>query len=473
MRLKKISLINFRCFQKLEINLHPRLTVFVGENGAGKTAILDGIAAGLSPILRHLSSANQRLSAKNVGIKDSDFRIDILENNNDKVRWVLTDYAQVIVETTDGMQWDYWRPSKNGKKPPVKIGESELAYYLARVSESFITSKPEPLPVFAYYGAQRGRIEIPENLRSSTDNYGYPTSALVNSLDSSSNFKEMLKWFNIEEAGEFRANRNRKQGDYGQSSALNTVREAINILLGGNYNNPFFNDDHKFVLQSIEGGKPLQVSQLSQGYQSMLALGMDFARRLALAKGQLINYIFEKDGLWDIYNNPVLMDAIMLVDEIDLHLHPSWQQRVLGDLMRTFPNTQFIVTTHSPQVLTTVPSESIRVLHNELNSDTGQLESWLEIPEQQTCGVSSADVLASAMATDPVPDVRESAWLRQYRALIQHGLQDSVDGLELRGKLLGHFGDRHPEILDCERMIRLEAFKRKLPPLGKSTSAGL
>ncbi len=487
MRLKKVTLINFRCFQKLEVELHPRLTVLVGENGAGKTAILDGIAAGLSPILRHLSSANQRLSASGAGIKDTDFRIESWESRGGKERWGASDYAQLIAETTSGLKWDYWRPSIAGNEPPNKIGETALASYLALISDSLRTAKPELLPVFAYYGAQRGRIEIPERLHPSKENYSHPTSALVNSLDSLSNFKEMLKWFDIEEANELRANRGRTPKDYEQSPALAAVGVAIETLLDFAYQTPYFNKDHKFVLESSKkGGMPLQVSQLSQGYQSMLALGMDFARRLVLANSYFgtsptdltdslieelrrLGWMVSED---DLLVAPMFAPAIMLVDEIDLHLHPSWQQRVLDDLMRAFPGTQFIVTTHSPQVLTTVPAECIRVLHNEINPDTGQLESWLETPEQQTRGVSSADALASAMAVDPVPNVPEAAWLRQYRALIQQGLQESAEGLALWEKLIRHFGERHPEILDCERIIRLEAFKRKLPPSGKISQTG-
>jgi len=505
MHLKKVTLTNFRCFQKLEVELHPRLTVLVGENGAGKTAILDGVAAALSRVVRYLSSANQRLTAKGVGIKDTDFRIESWESRGGKERWGTSDYVQVIAETTPGIQWDYslgreetipefqWDYSRG--KAQNTIGESALASYLGKVLESFKTAEPKLLPVFAYYGAQRGRIEIPERLRSSKENYGHPTSALVDALNSLSDFKEMLKWFNIEEANELRANKGRMSENYEPSSSLIAVRHAVEALLGGTYRNPYFDKNHKFVLESAEDEKPLQVSQLSQGYQSMLALGMDFARRLAIANSHLEYslpsnfFAFPEDLIdlliaksltlgWQADNDgppppaPMMAPAIMLVDEIDLHLHPTWQQRVLQDLMRTFPLTQFIVTTHSPQVLTTVPSESIRVLHNELNPDTGQLESWLETPQQQTRGVSSADALASAMAVDPVPDVPESAWLSQYRALIQQGLQDSAEGLALKEKLLVHFGECHPEMLDCERMIRLEAFKRKLPTSGKTSQTG-
>ena len=87
MYLKRITLKNFRCFESIDIDLHPQLTVLVGVNGAGKTAILDGIAAGLSPVLRYLSSANQRLSAAGAGIRDTDFRLVPSGKKSGRERW--------------------------------------------------------------------------------------------------------------------------------------------------------------------------------------------------------------------------------------------------------------------------------------------------------------------------------------------------------------------------------------------------
>src|SRR5207253_4688340 len=88
---------------------------------------------------------------------------------------------------------------------------------------------------------------------------------------------------------------------------------------------------------------------------------------------------------------PLMATAIMLVDEIDLHLHPSWQQRVLGDLLRTFPATQFIVTTHSPQVLTSVDASCIRVLRQETDQETGKQHTVVERVTLQTNGVAISD----------------------------------------------------------------------------------
>ena len=124
MYLKNVTLKNFRCFEELKIDLHPQLTVLVGVNGAGKTAILDGIAAGMAPMLRYLSSANQRLSAAGAGIRDTDFRLVPLEKKANAERWGASEYAQVIIETTDELRWDEWRASikSKGIAPPNRIG---------------------------------------------------------------------------------------------------------------------------------------------------------------------------------------------------------------------------------------------------------------------------------------------------------------------------------------------------------------
>ncbi len=472
MHLKKVVLKNFRCFAEFELNLHPRLTVLVAENGGGKTAVLDGIAIGLSPVLRYFSTANQRLAGP--GIKDTDFRLELWDGHGGEERWGVSDYAQAVIETTSGLQWDNWRASAPGKQPVSKVGQSDLALYASRILESSKTATPELLPVFAYYGARRGWIVIPERLHESKVDYAHPTSALEGSLESLSDFKEMLKWFDLEEANELRANKGKSAGEYDVSPALSAVRSAIRTILGGAYENPRFNNKHKFVIeskidpsivhstQSRQGGQlpffmesaleskhlsaELQVSQLSQGYQSMLALGMDFARRLALANSHLYqagdcfdwtfatDYIarWHPDGLPDVPPpGPAWSPAIMLVDEIDLHLHPSWQQRVLADLMRTFPATQFIVTTHSPQVLTTLRKENIRILACDEDGVWTARE-----PAISPLARESGDALAYIMDTHPRPEIPAIlSDLHAYEQLARAGSADSEQACQIKARL--------------------------------------
>lgn len=476
MRLSKITLSNFRCFEHLEFDLHPRLTVLVGENGAGKTAVLDAIASALSPVLTYLSSANQRLSGR--GIHDGDFRVIQWPQFGGKARWGMADITQLQVETFDGLAWDVWRASTKGKKPEQTIGQTELKHCLQGIAESYTTQQPRLTPVIAYYGDRRGNIGVPQRLRAAKQNYGYPAAALIGALDSMSDFREMLAWFDQEEAAELRENKGVVDEDFAESHTLVAVRTAIEELLGGAYSNPHFNRDHKFLLERKSDGAYLMVSQLSQGYQSMLALAMDFARRLAIANPQLqygsvdfqrhfLDLLGDADHLLveSGYKGSVTpfqpalamgAPAIMLVDEIDLHLHPSWQQRVLDDLMRTFPLTQFIVTTHSPQVLSTVRRENIRVLSPDQNGNIIATE-----PMARTYGEPSGDVMHSVMLVDPQPPVAEKADLQRLTELVDQGRYQDDTAISLMSALTQTLGEQHPQLQRLRRSIqRQDALKR-------------
>ncbi|WP_426944019.1 AAA family ATPase [Pseudomonas oryzihabitans] len=491
MRLAKISLENFRCFKSLELELHPRLTVIVGKNGKGKTAILDAIAVGLSPVIRGLSSANSRLSAKS--LQDTDIRLEKL--NTKKPRWVAAKQTSISVELCDGLEWVVRKRSTAvipvGQRAKSRKSRAQLLSTLLEIEESIESGRPEPVPVFAYYGAQRGYIEIPQRLRSSQQSYDYPTAALIDCMNAHGNFREMLQWFDMEEVAEFRANKGGRADEYEHSVPLHCVREALKVVLGDNYENPRFNREHKFVVDARVGPSPLYVSQLSQGYQSMLSLAMDFARRLAIGNKHLdplmadisrdeyqesidgLMHLFKKlnpdwfedsDDVWseflaqDIY--PLLAPGIMLVDEIDLHLHPEWQQRVLADLMRAFPTTQFIVTTHSPQVLSTVPAECVRIINEVAEDEGGETITSVSSASQQTEGVASSSILASIMDIDPVPNVKSTRALSEYISLIQTGDYESRKGLRLRSYLVDHYGKSHPTMLECDRLIRLKEIKK-------------
>lgn len=470
MHLKKVVFRNFRCFNRLELDIHPRLTVLVAENGGGKTAVLDGIAVGLSPILSYLSSASQRLTG--TGISDTDFRVEKVNKNG----WVQqSDFAQVEMISTEGLHWDNWKPSAKGKHPHKSIGQKDLNDFTSEIMGSFKSSKPEPLPVFSYYGAKRGWLPISQRLRGSKIDYTQPTSALVGTLKPLNDFKEMINWFDIEEANELRANKGCLPEDFEASEALKAVRDALVKILGGTYKNPHFNRQHKFVVDTEDEPGQLQVSQLSQGYQSMLALGMDFARRQALANKHLsyeeihklpsFELFMEKfwkydsdDFVQDFGSAVNMVPAIMLVDEIDLHLHPSWQQRVLSDLMRAFPCTQFIVTTHSPQVLTTLRKENIRILGCDTDGNWQARE-----PDISPLAHGSGDALASIMDTHPKPELSKiTDYIHVYEQIVRAGQIDSEKAAEIRDWL-----DRAGYEFNAADQALFQHFMRKAEKAGE------
>ena len=195
----------------------------------------------------------------------------------------------------------------------------------------------------------------------------------------------------------------------------------------------------------------LKVSQLSDGIRNMLALVGDIAYRCYKLNAHLGEAA------------PRRTHGIVMIDEVDMHLHPGWQQTVLTDLTKAFPKLQFIVTTHSPQVLTSVDASCIRLLRQEVDPETGVQQTVAAPVTLQTKGVASSDLLAQIMGVDPIPDVPEARVLSEYHALIQQNLHEGEHGSALRGQLETHFGPDHLAMRECDRMIRLQAFKQKLP----------
>jgi predicted ATP-binding protein involved in virulence len=114
-------------------------------------------------------------------------------------------------------------------------------------------------------------------------------------------------------------------------------------------------------------------------------------------------------------------------------------------------------------VLTSVDSSCIRLLRQEADPETGKQRTVLERVDLQTRGVASSDLLAQIMGVDPIPDVPEARILSEYHALIQQNLHEGTEGNVLRKSLEAHFGIDHPVMRECDRMIRLQAFKQKLP----------
>jgi predicted ATP-binding protein involved in virulence len=144
--------------------------------------------------------------------------------------------------------------------------------------------------------------------------------------------------------------------------------------------------------------RELTLNQLSAGYRNMLALVMDFARRLAQANPHL--------------ENPLEAEAILMIDELDLHLHPTWQQKIIPDLRKVFPNTQIIATTHSPEIVTTVDRNQVWILE----------DYQIKACPYPTKGMKSSDMVRYVLGLENLrPDTEESRKLTALFNAIDNG----------------------------------------------------
>ena len=428
MKLERVEIENYRAIEKLDLPLDPALTVFHGANGHGKTSVLGAIAAGLGGIPMLLPEVS------GVGFLKTDRR---------GLRPL-----RVKLRTRDGIEWErrlLGRLMTGG--PRSSTGQRSLKEAMeAIVAADREEAEPCDLPIVAFYDTDRAAFDVPHprrNLKTEFPRY----AALEGAFAPRPNFRELFRWFYAMEYEELQEKNERRDWNH-QLPELKVVRKAIMSMAPGVSDPRIKLRPLRFAVSvESEAGKPeeLALDQLSGGYRIVLALAADLARRMAQGNPHLAD--------------PLESEAVVLIDEVDLHLHPGWQQRVLVDLRRTFPNTQFIVSTHSPQVLTTVRPEHIV----ELRREDGRIVAGR--PSAPIFGAEAGDVLFTVMKVDERPDNEFKTTLDDYMRLVEDRRGRSEPAVALR-KELQNLSVRDPALdaADME-MERQEIFER----LGKAS----
>ena len=305
---------------------------------------------------------------------------------------------------------------------------------------------PKDLPIIAFYGTERAvsdRLPFRRGFGKSFPRF----TALEGALSARANFRDFAEWFYAWENEELREQKERRDFDY-RLKELDAVRRAITSMVPGASKLHIKHRPLRIMLSfkpDAGEAETLSLEQLSGGYRIVLAVAGDLARRMAHGNPHL--------------SDPLASEAIVLIDEIELHLHPSWQQRILADLTRTFSNAQFIVSTHSPQVLTTVKPEHVVELRRERGGIVAEPAS------APTYGAEAGDVLATVMGVDERPGGNEFAKkLARYTDLVADGKGGSPRAVSLRQDL-DELSPRDPALDRADIEIRR---RKLLERMGKS-----
>jgi predicted ATP-binding protein involved in virulence len=341
MKVTKLNLTNFRDVHALPIELKPKLNVFVGVNGSGKSTVLDAIAIMLSWAVSRIN----RLGASGRPIVESDI-------TNGK----STSSIQLSCEAEGRtIEWKLSKVRKGHAASEDKSNLHELNDYAKGIQNNISeTSEKVNLPLFVYYPVNRAVVEIPLRIRGK--HLFDLLAAYDGALSSGANFKTFFEWFRERENLE-----NEILGYRNQSALpglgtpvkyqfpdpqLKAVRSALTGVLEDFSDFTIRRNPPRMEVK--KNGKRLTVNQLSGGELILIAMIGDLARRMAIANPDS--------------TKPLEGSGIVLIDEIDLHLHPKWQRMIVPKLLEVFPNCQFIISTHSPHVITHVHPESLFLL---------------------------------------------------------------------------------------------------------------
>lgn len=424
MKIDALKLSGFRGAVDLPLTLDQRLSVFVGVNGAGKSTVLDALALALSWAanrIRHSGSSGRPIDEAEITNGKSTAAIELTcQTESGKVEWKLS-------------------KSRAGHAAEDKSSFNQLSEYArfvqGRISE---TSERFDLPLFAYYPVNRAVLDIPLRIR---EKHRFTLlTAYDDALTAGANFRTFFEWFREREDLE---NENRKYlddlikpDDFSfPDRQLEAVRQALSKFLPEFKNLTVRRNPLRMEIE--KNGQRLTVNQLSDGEKCMIALIGDLARRFSIANPTL--------------DNPLTGTGIVIIDEIDLHLHPKWQRLVVPKLLEVFPHCQFIVSTHSPHVITHVRPESLFLLEQTPQGVRAE-------QPRESFGKSADRILEDLMGLASTrPDEVERGLREVFFAIDNGGFQ------EARGKI----GSLRKSIGDDPDLVRADVLIRRKEIIGK------
>jgi predicted ATP-binding protein involved in virulence len=325
MRILELRVNNFRVLEGEQVFLFNRnITIIAGVNGKGKTAILDALVLILSRMVPQISPSNSRKTALkeyDVSIGKKELQISVKAN-----------CANIPV--VFDVKYD------KSREIPTKLPNQLRTTIANAYGDRSKNNDQAPLAVF--YTTDRAGYKFPKTLTTvigSAQKIAY-NGALINRLV---DYKDLMYRYRYALSG---------NAPFG-SNVINAINSAITQFMQGFGNLHVEENPLRLVIH--KGDKAIDIKQLSDGERAFIALISDLGRRLALANPEL--------------ENPLLGAGVVLIDEIELHLHPKWQLELLENLRTIFPNIQFIVTTHSPYIIQTAREGELISLDREVVVD--------------------------------------------------------------------------------------------------------
>lgn len=361
MRVTRLKIANLRAIKAAEFKFQPGFNLIVGVNGVGKTSVLDALSISLAPVVKHVNRlrTTRDFSADDIRVGASALTVECgIEIDGEEFTYLVHKPRESSVprQKTAGM------PRLQVHETP---GKSE---FIGRTPRLATDSQAGGRPFAVFFGTRRA---VPTDRSPSKGaSAGGVQAALAEALnDRRLRLAEFAEWMRVQEA--------MRRENSAAGRVLAAFEDAVTRFLPG-YSNLRVDRGKSPRLLIDRGRTTLEVRQLSDGERGSLAMVLDLTRRIAQANPQM-----------DVPASRA--EAVVLIDELDLHLHPKWQRQIVRNLTIAFPKCQFIATTHSPQIIGEVEHSRIQIIADrQVYSPT------------HSFGVDSSRVLEEIMGRGPV-----------------------------------------------------------------------
>ena len=340
MYLEKVHLKNYKAIEELEIDLKPGINLLIGDNGSGKTSVLEGIAVALSGLFVNVVG----VSTKNIIREDVHMIVEAAGDSSVSVKYCEPISAGCTLKICGGEEFSWNRVKEELSSTHTKMDDKGVCAWMKK-----LTNQPEAvLPLISFQSAARAwrvkRGDFGTELKKKLDDRrcGY-----IGCLDSAMDVKSIQQWCMKQEV--VAVNKGKQIGEYETFKSIisvfmkeiNEMEEAPKV-----YYSPQFGE-----LVYKDGKEEMAISRLSAGYQSLLWMIMDLAYRVCLLNPEL--------------RERSQIKGIVLIDEVDMHLHPKWQWNIIKALSTTFEKVQFIIATHSPMVISSTKEANLILLDDK------------------------------------------------------------------------------------------------------------
>jgi predicted ATP-binding protein involved in virulence len=369
MRIDTLTLRNFRGYEDKTLSFVPGVNLLIGPNASGKTTVLEGLSIALGSFFLGINGVDTR------SIHSSDIRLKAFHVGD-----ALTFEEQYPVDVSAtgevfGTQLT-WSRSLSGKDNRTTTKDAWDIKMLAQDADADMRGGGHRvLPLLRYYGNGRLWLEPRETKKEASLTSKGLTSRVMGyylSLDPRCSPRDLMKWLYRQEMIFFKEKKS--------PAALEQVKSAIANCVEGARKIDYDPNRSEMTIR-FEGDKELPFSALSDGQRGIAALVGDLAMRAAQLNPQLGTHA------------PAETPGVVLIDEVDLYLHPKWQRSILKNLASIFPKLQFICTTHSPQVIGEIEPERIFNLADKRPDQSFGLDSNTILRDVMDADERDAEIL--------------------------------------------------------------------------------
>ena len=432
MRITSLKLANIRAIETAEFRFQPGFNLIVGVNGVGKSSVLDALRICMSRILPSTTESRTKTMSFAIGdirsgypFLDADLSLTI---GDDEFRFVRRQWRETFaaddVENIDKIRREILDSERLRDRARNLLRGLEESHGVSD-SDTFAPSKAELKSAADTVSVAPNCIFFSTNRSVASDAStsisraaGGKSAAYAEALVPRPMYvAQFADWMRVQEVLA------KEQG--AAKRHLQVLRSAVDRFLPA-YEDLRPADEESSRLLINQGGIALEVGQLSDGERGVLALVLDLARRLSQANPSLDDPLSEGH-------------AVVLIDEIDLHLHPKWQRQIVHKLAEAFPRCQFIATTHSPQVIGEVEHDRIQIIAN------GAVYS-----PSHSFGVDSSRVLEEIMDAGP-RNPKVQVLLSEVSQEV--GKQRYEKARELLAQLVNRLGEDDPEVTRIRTLL--------------------